>query len=85
MEYCSLVIKRLFYIDGGKRTRQMSTDVAWQSRVIIRMLHMKNVTNQSSCGMKRFIDIPLRIVLKVVMHLRERLIQLFKSYSTAHR
>ena len=52
-------------------------DVAWQSRVSIRMRHMKNGTNheKTSCGMKHFVDKPFRIVLRVVMHLRERLIQ----------
>ena len=41
------------------------------------MRHMKNGTNhkETSCGMKRFVDKPFRIVLRVVMHLRERLIQ----------
>ena len=51
-------------------------DVAWQSRVSIRMRHTKNATNhkETSCGMKCFIDKPFRIVLRVAMYLHERLI-----------
>ena len=41
------------------------------------MRHMKNGTNhkETSCGMKRFVDKPFRIVLIVAMHLCEKLIQ----------
>jgi len=41
-------------------------DVAWQSRVSIRMHHTKNGTNheETSFGMKHFIDKPIRIVFK---------------------
>ena len=49
-------------------------DVVWQSQVSLRMRLTKNGTNheETSCGIKRFVDKP---VLRVVMHLRERLIQ----------
>ena len=41
------------------------------------MHHMKNGTNheETSCGMKRFIDKPFRTVLRVAMHLCEKLSQ----------
>jgi len=53
-------------------------DVAWQSRVSIRMRHTKNGKNHketSCCETNRFVDKPFRVVLRVVMHLCERLIQ----------
>jgi len=51
--------------------------VAWQSRVSILMCHTKNGTNheETSCEMNRFVDKTYRAFLRVVMHLRERLIQ----------
>jgi len=41
------------------------------------MRHTKNSTNheETSCGMKRFVDKPFRIVLRVVMYPCGRLIQ----------
>jgi len=53
----------------------MAVTSKYYACAIRKMVQIMNKNEETSCGMKRFVDKPFRIVLRVAMHLHERLIQ----------